>query len=189
MRRCLLLLTVAAVAFPSSALALSPPRVGFNGGDVTMACSKAPVEKRDPDTRVKFIVRSQGVRRTFYGEMKSCWETTFSPSSIFNRRWSLASWGNFHSLYFQTNQKDRAVRARITAIHHNWKLLDVTFKQHYLRWPSRRIWEGSDAFFNYCLMGEGHIRSSGGHLYCDTPNKSFYYTSNVEFWSGHPFLW
>lgn len=34
--------------------------------------------------------------------------------------------------------------------------------------PDVQIWEGSDAYFNYCLQGDniGSIRSEGGRLYC-----------------------
>jgi hypothetical protein len=30
----------------------------------------------------------------------------------------------------------------------------------------KRIWDGTDAFFNYCLKGNHELTSSGGRLYC-----------------------
>ena len=32
--------------------------------------------------------------------------------------------------------------------------------------PTKRFWEGSDAFWNYCIRGNRDILSSGGRLYC-----------------------
>ena len=43
-----------------------------------------------------------------------------------------------------------------------------------VRWtyrPGRRIWEGSDAFVNYCINSTARIWSKGGRLYCDKPTR------------------
>lgn len=41
--------------------------------------------------------------------------------------------------------------------------------------PSRRIWEGTDAFWNYCVNGGHKTYSSGGWLYCVKPGRHVEY--------------
>ena len=40
------------------------------------------------------------------------------------------------------------------------------------RIPSRRVWEGSDRFWNYCIRENKDVFSSGGRLYCIEPGSA-----------------
>jgi hypothetical protein len=40
--------------------------------------------------------------------------------------------------------------------------------------PGYKIWEGTDAFWNVCINGDPVIRSSGGRLYCEIPDRNYW---------------
>jgi hypothetical protein len=44
-------------------------------------------------------------------------------------------------------------------------------------YPSRRIWEGQDAFVNYCIDEGKRIESSYGQLFCRAPSVTLIHTT------------
>jgi len=164
----------------------APPRVGFNGGDITVACAES--SWRD-DATMKVRIMSQGQRGTAFADASSCWDTEWSPSIILGPRWNLTSSASAHSRHFRTDARNKTIKARIIATFQGQRRLDVSFRQRYVHRPQRRIWAYSDAFVNYCINEGVEIKSSGGRLYCLVPNSSYYSTSHVRFRVGGRFSW
>lgn len=49
-----------------------------------------------------------------------------------------------------------------------------TLRYQFSQQPGGRIWQGTDAFVNYCIDGPHLVHSSGGNLYCDRPSVTTY---------------
>jgi hypothetical protein len=49
-----------------------------------------------------------------------------------------------------------------------------TLRYHFVQQPGGRVWQGTDAFVNYCIDGAHVVHSSGGNLYCDRPSSTIF---------------
>jgi hypothetical protein len=64
---------------------------------------------------------------------------------------------------------DGYIRFDLTAGSHH-----QTLRFQFTQQPGGRIWQGTDAFVNYCIDGTHVVHSSGGNLYCDRPSATWY---------------
>ena len=55
------------------------------------------------------------------------------------------------------------------------RVLRQAFESVWDRVPDRKVWEGTDAFWNYCINGLKTTYSQGGRLYCIDPGTTIKY--------------
>ncbi len=145
------------------------------GADFYFRCPSAPQRLVSTNPLMIYII-GQGQAKSI--RVKDPCDKSFprgTPNKVRARNW-IGVWDSIlkeMTLGF-TGKSRKPFRVTVVAKQFFSTINRTVFRVRWVDRPGRRIWQGTDAFINYCINELRPLRSENLRLYCTTPDQSRY---------------